>query len=154
MSIDKRHGNFWNKPGSEEMNWKYFGSVHKVLYKLSGGRFGAKLGNIDCVLVDAVGRKSGKTRTVPICCYPYKDSVVVSASNSGMETPPAWYFNLKANPECTAQLGTDRFAAVAEELPKEEADTLLPMVFKINDHQRQYREQTERYIPLVWLRRV
>jgi hypothetical protein len=23
------------------INWKYFGRVHKILYKLSGGRFGA-----------------------------------------------------------------------------------------------------------------
>lgn len=136
------------------MNWKYFGAVHKAIYRLSGGRLGARMGNIDCVLVETVGRKSGKQRIVPISCYPYKDSVVISASNSGMERPPGWYFNLKAKPECTAQLGTDRFAAIAEELPKEEADSLLPTIFKINPHQREYREQTERYIPLVWLRRA
>lgn len=136
------------------MNWKHFGKVHSLLYRASGGRFGAKLGNIDCVLVETVGRKSGEKRVVPICCYPYKDSVVVSASNSGMDKHPAWYYNLKAKPECVAQLGTDRFSAVAEVLPEEEAETLLPMIFEINDHQREYREQTDRPIPIVWLRRT
>ena len=88
-------------------NWKYFGKVHAALYKLSGGRFGDRMGWIDVVLVDTVGRKTGKKRTVPIACYPYRDSVAVSASNSGQERHPAWYLNMRATPEVTVQLGRD-----------------------------------------------
>ncbi len=136
------------------MNWKYFGKVHSALYRISGGRFGAKMGAIDCVLVETIGRKSGQKRIVPIACYPYKDSVVISASNSGMERHPAWYYNLTAKSECTAQLGRDRFQAQVIELPKAEADALLPGIFKINPHQREYREQMQREIPLLWLKRI
>lgn len=135
------------------MNWKYFGKVHSLLYRISGGRLGANMGGLNIVLVEMTGRKTGKKRKVPIVCYPYKDSVVISASNSGMERHPAWYFNLKANPNCHAWLGEDHFDATAVELSQEEGEILLPDIFDINPHQRQYRETTTREIPLVWLQR-
>jgi deazaflavin-dependent oxidoreductase (nitroreductase family) len=136
------------------MDWKYFGKVHSLVYRLSGGRFGARMGWIDVVLVEVVGRKSGKLRTVPIACYPHRDSVVVSASNSGMERHPAWYLNMQANPEVMVQLGRERFAAVAEEVPEEEREALWEKIVKINKHQGEYLSNTERRIPLVYLRRL
>jgi len=50
--------------------WNYFGVAHKALYKLSGGRMGARMGWIKVVLVETTGRKTGKKRTIPIACYP------------------------------------------------------------------------------------
>ena len=136
------------------MDWKYFGRVHKALYKLSGGRWGARMGWIDVALVEMTGRKTGKRRTVPIACYPYRDSIVVSASNSGKETHPAWYLNMEANPLVTVQLGTERYAAEAVEVPDEERAALWEKVVEINKHQGEYLAQTERRIPLVWLQRL
>ena len=136
------------------MNWKWFGKLHGWLYRVSGGRISARMGPIDIALVDTVGRKSGKLRTVPIACYPYKDSVVISASNSGLATCPAWYHNLKARPQCQVQLGRERFNATAEDLTVEECEQLLPSIYAINPHQQQYREKTDRHIPIVWLRRA
>lgn len=135
-------------------NWKYFGKVHKLLYRLSGGRYGARMGWIDVALVTTTGRRSGKRRTVPIACYPYRDSVVVSASNSGMEHHPAWYLNMQANPRVTVQLGRERFEATAEEVAAEEREALWDTVVKLNRHQGEYLAQVERRIPLVWFRRV
>lgn len=136
------------------MNWKYFGKFHGLLYRLSGGRIGAHMGSIDVVLLETVGRKTGKMRTTPLACYPYRDSVVISASNSGLESHPAWYHNLQAKPECRARLGREYFDAVAVELTPEEGEDLLPTIFAINPHQKEYREATSRHIPLVWLRRT
>tara|TARA_R110002110_G_scaffold66978_1_gene183000 strand:+ start:90300 stop:90713 length:414 start_codon:yes stop_codon:yes gene_type:complete len=135
-------------------NWKYFGKVHQALYRLSGGRFGSKMGWIDVVLVETTGRKTGKRRIVPIACYPYKDTVVVSASNSGQEKHPAWYLNMQANPEVTVQLGKERYEAIAENVPEEERADLWPVIVKINKHQGEYLEKVDRHIPLVWFRRV
>lgn len=136
------------------INWKYFGRVHKLLYKLSGGRFGARMGWIDVALVTTTGRKTGKQRTVPIACYPYRDSVAVSASNSGMESHPAWYLNMLANPRVTVQLGKETFEAMAEEVPADEREALWATVVKINKHQGEYLAMVEREIPLVWFRRL
>ena len=135
-------------------NWKYFGKAHQALYRLSGGRLGTRMGWIDVVLVDTIGRKTGKVRTAPIACYPYKDSVVVSASNSGQEKHPAWYLNMQANPAITVQMGKERFEATAEVVPAEDLPELWEKVVKINRHQGEYLAQTQREIPLVWLKKV
>ena len=136
------------------MDWKYFGKAHQWLYRVSGGRLGARMGWIDVALLEVTGRKSGQQRVVPLACYPYRDSIVVSASNSGKESHPAWYLNLQANPELTVQLGKERFAAVAEEVPEEEREALWEKVVELNHHQGEYLANTERRIPLVYLRRV
>lgn len=136
------------------INWKYFGVLHKLLYKLSGGKLGAKMGWIDVALVSTVGRKSGLVRTAPIACYPHKDSVVVSASNSGQEKPPAWYLNMQTNPQVTVQLGKEQFEAIAEDVPEEERAELWKKIIKINHHQGEYLEKVERKIPLVWFRKL
>lgn len=135
-------------------NWKYFGKAHKVLYKLSGGRYGARMGWIKVALVDTTGRKTGKKRTVPIACYPYRDSIVVSASNSGQESHPAWYLNMQANPEVTVQLGRERYQALAENVAEEEREALWPIIVKMNKHQGEYLDNVSREIPLVWFRRT
>jgi deazaflavin-dependent oxidoreductase (nitroreductase family) len=135
-------------------NWKYFGKIHKVLYRLSGGRLGTRMGWIRVALIDTVGRKSGKQRTVPLACYPYQDSIVVSASNSGQEAHPAWYLNMQAHPQVTVQVGKERYRARAEEVPEEEREALWQQVVEMNKHQGEYLEKVERRIPLVWFRRL
>lgn len=135
-------------------NWKYFGKFHALLYKASGGRYGDRMGWIKVALVDTVGRKSGKKRTVPIACYPYRDSVAVSASNSGQEKHPAWYLNMQSEPQVMVQLGKERFAATAEEVPDEEREELWKTIVEINKHQGEYLEKVSRRIPLMWFRRV
>lgn len=135
-------------------NWKYFGKAHKVLYRLSGGRFGARMGWIKVALIDTVGRKTGKKRTVPLACYPYRDSIVVSASNSGQESHPAWYLNMRATPEVTVQLGAERYRARAEDVPEQERAELWPKIVEMNKHQGEYLGKVSRTIPLVWFRRI
>jgi len=134
--------------------WNYFGVVHKAVYKLSGGRMGARMGWINVALVETIGRKSGKKRTVPIACYPYQGSIAVSASNSGNDKHPAWYLNMVANPEVSVRLGEEQFKAIAEVVPDNEREALWQQVVENNRHQGEYLEKTNREIPLVWLRRV
>ena len=136
------------------MNWKWFGKVHAAIYRLSGGRLGAKMGWIDVALVTTIGRKSGQQRTAPIACYPYKGSYAVSASNSGQDRHPAWFLNMQSNPDVTVQVGSDRFNATAEVVADEERDALWKIITEINSHQQDYLEQTSRKIPLVWLKRT
>jgi deazaflavin-dependent oxidoreductase (nitroreductase family) len=112
------------------------------------------MGWIDVALVEALGRKTGKPRTTPLACYPYRDSIVVSASNSGLDKHPAWYLNMKANPQVTVQVGRERFVAMAEEVSEEEREALWKTIVEINHHQGEYLANTARKIPLIWFRRV
>ncbi len=135
------------------MNWKLFGKIHQLLYRFSGGRLGARMGWIDVALVETIGRKTGLVRSVPIACYPYRDSIVVSASNSGKECHPIWYLNMQANPTVTVQLGRERFRAIAEDVAEGEREALWDTIVKLNSHQGEYLKKAQRKIPLVWLRR-
>ncbi len=134
-------------------NWKYFSKVHKTVYRLSGGLLGSRLGGVNMALVSVKGRKSGQVRTTPIACYPYKDSVAVSASNNGLDKHPLWYLNLKANPEVVIQFRRDRYRAIAREVSGEERDKLWEIVIKRNPAQADHQSHTERLIPLVWFER-
>jgi deazaflavin-dependent oxidoreductase (nitroreductase family) len=136
------------------VSWKLFGKAHKAIYRASGGRIGARMGKIDVALVETVGRKTGQPRCIPIACYPYRDSIVVSASNSGKNTHPVWYLNMKANPRVRVQLGRQHFDAVAEDVVDEERDALWRTIVALNSHQGEYLETAQRKIPLVWLRRA
>jgi deazaflavin-dependent oxidoreductase (nitroreductase family) len=111
------------------------------------------MGRIDVALVETVGRKSGQPRIAPIACYPYRDSIVLSASNSGKDNHPAWYLNMQANPRVGVQLGREHYNAIAEDVPDTERDALWKTIVRINPHQEGYLQKTGRKIPLVWLRR-
>ena len=134
-------------------NWKWFGKTHAAIYKLSKGRFGSRMGGIDIVMIDTIGRKSGKTRTVPVACYPYEDSVVVVASNNGLPHDPVWWLNLKAHPEVQVQLGTERFTVMATALEGKERESLWPSIVRINPRQKRYAKMAGRDLPVVYLKK-
>src|SRR5688500_3357226 len=79
--------------------WERFTDLHTAAYKLTGGRIGGRAMGAPVVLLESVGRKTGKRRTHPLICLEDGDDLVVVASKGGIDKHPAWYLNLKANPE-------------------------------------------------------
>lgn len=136
------------------MDWKWFGKFHTQLYRLSGGRIGARLDGLDMVLLETIGRKSGKLRTIPLACYPYKDSVIVVAGNSGLDKEPVWWLNLQQNPEIDIQLGRKRYRVRAEKLAGEERENCWQQVTAVNPRLLKYKEQVSREIAVINLKRV
>ncbi len=63
--------------------WERATSVHSAAYKLSNGRVGGKAYGVPVVLVDSVGRKSGKRRTHPLLCDEQGENIVIVASKGG-----------------------------------------------------------------------
>ena len=41
---------------------------------------------------------------------------MIVASNGGSPTHPSWYYNVKANPTITVEVGNQTFSVLAEEL--------------------------------------
>lgn len=126
--------------------------THVGLYKLTNGRVGASLAGKPGILVRTVGAKSGQVHTV---CLPFVadagDRVLV-ASYGGGPTNPAWYYNLKANPNVVVR---DRAAVVwcrAEVVTGAERDALWPKVVDDSPWYGEYAKRTTRLIPLVRLR--
>src|SRR5689334_16821624 len=67
-------------------------------------------------LVYMRGAKTGKLRKVPLLGTTVGDAIVVIASNGGATAHPAWYHNLKRNPDCDVVLRGDRSSRVAREV--------------------------------------
>jgi deazaflavin-dependent oxidoreductase (nitroreductase family) len=131
--------------------FKLFVKGHVWLYRSSDGKRGAKMGGLPVLLLTTRGRKSGAQRTVPV--VPFKDTgeTYVIASMGGQPQHPAWFFNLKANPEVEVQLGSDRWHARAEELSPERRNDVWPRIVAAMPNFGEYQKKTSRVIPVVRL---
>jgi deazaflavin-dependent oxidoreductase (nitroreductase family) len=75
--------------------------IDRPVYKLTGGRhtFASLASGLPVVMLTTTGARTGVSRTVPVLGLPTPDGLAVIASNYGQPHHPAWYHNLRANPE-------------------------------------------------------
>jgi deazaflavin-dependent oxidoreductase (nitroreductase family) len=131
--------------------WHNFTQLHVRAYRMSGGRIGRNFRGAPVALVDHVGRKTGKRYTSPLIYLADGDDVVIVASFGGAKHDPVWWPNLKANPETTVQVGSERRAVVARQATPEEKQRLWPRLVEIYAPYEDYQRRTERDIPVVLL---
>jgi deazaflavin-dependent oxidoreductase (nitroreductase family) len=68
------------------------------------------------ILIHHIGAKSGIERVTPLACSLRGEGrFAIWAANGGSATHPAWYHNLKAHPEITAEAGGQAFTVLAQE---------------------------------------
>lgn len=127
---------------------------HTAVYRATHGVVGHKFpGTPPMLLLDHVGAKSGKKRTSPLVYVRDGDDIVLVASKGGNPKNPAWFHNLKANPETTVQIGSEKRDVRARVATDEERKRLWPMAVKTYSGYEGYRKRTDRKIPLVVLER-
>ncbi|HEX8103989.1 MAG TPA: nitroreductase family deazaflavin-dependent oxidoreductase [Solirubrobacteraceae bacterium] len=125
---------------------------HTAIYRATGGLVGHRMpGAPPMLLLDHVGAKSGTLRTAPLGYLQDGRDVVVVASKGGHPKHPAWYHNLRANPDTTVQIGRERRAVRARVATPEERERLWPRVVALYSGFGEYQERTDREIPLVVL---
>ena len=73
--------------------------IDPALLKLSRGWLSSGIG-APVLLLRHTGAKSGTERDTPLLYMRDGDRIVLVASNAGNARHPAWYHNLRANPEC------------------------------------------------------
>jgi deazaflavin-dependent oxidoreductase (nitroreductase family) len=102
--------------------WLFARVLHRIdrpVYRLTSGRhtFASLVSGIPVVMLTTTGARSGEPRTVPVLGLPTDEGLAVIASNFGKHQHPAWYHNLRANPEGSVTVdGTSRrFRAVEAE---------------------------------------
>src|SRR3954469_10650011 len=105
------------------------------------------------VLISTTGAKSGQRRTNPLVYTTDGDRVVVVASKGGAPSNPDWYYNLKANPDVTVEIGDETFEATAEEGTGAERDRLLNAQAELMPGFKDYESKTTRRIPVIVLNR-
>jgi deazaflavin-dependent oxidoreductase (nitroreductase family) len=86
-------------------------------FRANQGRVGGMWTGAPLILIHHVGAKSGIERITPVACSPRgEDRFAIWAANGGSPTHPNWYYNLKANPRITVEVGAQTFTVLAEEL--------------------------------------
>ena len=105
------------------------------------------------LLLTTRGAKSGEERTTPLVYSRDGDRVVIIASMGGAPKHPAWFLNLRANPDVTVELGTETFKARAELPDGDERDRLYAQQAETMPAFNEYQQKTTRRIPVVVLER-
>jgi deazaflavin-dependent oxidoreductase (nitroreductase family) len=126
--------------------------AHTFVYRASGGLVGHKVpGSPPMLLLDHKGAKSGTVRTSPLVYVEDGDDVVIVASKGGNPKNPAWFYNLKANPDTKVQIGREHRDVHARVATADERPRLWRKAVKTYGGYRGYQERTDRQIPLVVL---
>jgi F420H(2)-dependent quinone reductase len=128
--------------------------AHTFLYRRTGGRLGQNIPGLRgrMLLLDHVGAKSGIHRTSPLQYVEDGVKVVVIGSKGGYTKHPAWYYNLRPNPDTTAQIGSEHRPVHARVVTDpEERERLWAKAVALYRPYEDYKARAGREIPLVVL---
>jgi deazaflavin-dependent oxidoreductase (nitroreductase family) len=118
-------------------------------FRANSGVVGGPFAGRAMLLLTTTGAKSGEQRTTPLVYSRDGDRIVVIASMGGAPRHPAWYFNLKANPGATLEIGDESFAANATEATGEERERLYAAQAAEMPAFNEYQQKTSRTIPVM-----
>lgn len=136
-----------------DIAFKIMNATHRVLRTLSGGRFGNEFMRMPVLELTTIGRKSGQPRSTMLTSPLVEgDRMVIIASRGGDDRHPAWYLNLRDNPdvEVAVQRGPKRKMR-ARIVEGDERDSLWQRVTSKHDNYAGYQRRTGREIPVVML---
>jgi deazaflavin-dependent oxidoreductase (nitroreductase family) len=103
------------------------------------------------LLLHHVGRRSGQERVAPLLYLPDGDDLIIVASYGGAPKSPAWFHNLRAQPQTVVQVGREKRRVTAREATAAERARLWPALVDLYPAYGDYQARTERQIPLVVL---
>ncbi|MGL6236446.1 MAG: nitroreductase family deazaflavin-dependent oxidoreductase [Segniliparus sp.] len=106
-------------------------------------------------LLTTVGATSSEPRTSTVLYFNDGESVILVASNFGQAKHPAWYFNLRRNPQVTLLAGSVSQEFAAQQITAEdEISRVWALAFKVYPLFRNYIEYAaahDRVIALIRL---
>lgn len=146
-------------PGQEKFAhhfMKKMGEIQAWLIMKTGGRFGNSFLFMAPVgLLQHKGAKSGVIRVSPLVFLKKNKNIVIVASKAGSSGNPAWYYNLKANPQCSFQVKRVKRDYLARQASAEEKQQLWPELLNVYSGYDSYQERASdtsgRDIPVIIL---
>jgi deazaflavin-dependent oxidoreductase (nitroreductase family) len=123
------------------------------LVRATRGRLDSAFGQIPIVVVTVRGARSGIERKVPLLYFSDADDVVLIASSYGKAKFPAWYYNIKANPDVRLEAMGRAGSYVAREVNGEDRDRLFELAKLVYSGYNEYDQRTKgiRRIPVMRL---
>lgn len=138
---------------------KYMSRVQVRLFRLTNGRVGSRwrIGAgfrkpVPTLLLDHVGRTSGRTFTTPLLYLEDGRDLVIVASQGGLPKNPQWHANLLATPDATVRLRKEGVRPVRARVAEgEEREALWPRLVDLYADFAKYAAWADREIPVVVL---
>ncbi len=96
--VEKLLQSFAQTPLGGKLFITVFPAIDRRLMPLTRGRLSTGMGQ-PVVLLHVRGARSGIERTIPLLATKTGDTVLIVASKAGATKHPAWYHNVRANPD-------------------------------------------------------
>ncbi len=121
-------------------------------FRAHDGKVGGQFAGAPLLLLHTMGAKSGEPRINPMMYRALADGrIAVFASKAGADTHPAWYHNAVANPNVTAEIGTETRAFTVRVAQGDERETIWAEQKAEYPGFADYESKTDRVIPVVIL---
>ena len=130
---------------------------HVALYMKTDGAeghlvdFGPTMPDIPTLLLQTTGRKSKTAQTTPLIYGKDGNGFVIVASKGGAPQHPAWFLNLRDDPQVRFQVGGKKYRGHARIVTGGDHHRLYAMMTGIYPPYRDYQAKTAREIPVVVL---
>jgi deazaflavin-dependent oxidoreductase (nitroreductase family) len=131
---------------------KWITRAHAAVYRATSGKVAGRMMGSSVLLLTTTGRKTGKKRTTPLLYLEDGENLVIVASNGGAPRHPAWWLNLKVDPEPQVRVGDRTLRVRVEEAKGEEKRRLWARLVEMYPAYEDYQRRTTREIPVVILR--
>jgi F420H(2)-dependent quinone reductase len=144
-----RHRLLWLRRTSPRLT-----RAHARIIKFSGGRIQRSFlftGGLPLLVVTTVGRRTLQRRSTPLGYIRSGDAFAVIASNAGSDRVPAWWLNLQANPHAEILVDRTHYDVTARPATPTEENHVWEEFARLNPGYDEYRNLTERRIPVVML---
>jgi len=138
--------------GLQPRAWQALQASHLALFRASGRRLGTEIAGMRFLFLHHFGAKSGVERVTPLAYFPDDERLVIIASKGGDRRHPAWFHNLKANPDVRVELRGEVRPVLARVTEGEERKRLWKKAAAAwPDYDRYQQRATNREIPVVVL---
>jgi F420H(2)-dependent quinone reductase len=128
-----------------------YSNLNVVLYRLTGGRVGGRMGRASVLLLHHVGRKSGIARVTPVLFLADGTRLVIVGSKGGASKHPAWFGNLMAHPNTTVEVARHKIPVRARVASEAERAEYWPRLVEMYPSYSTYQERTDRLLPVLVL---
>lgn len=125
--------------------------AHVRIYRATRGRVGGRMRRAPVLLLHHVGRKSGAARVNPLIYVEDGANRALIASAGGREKHPAWWHNLRAQPETEVEVGGQRRRVRAREAEGEERERIWNRAVAVYPDYETYQQRAARRVPVVVL---
>ena len=120
-------------------------------FRANAGKVGGPFQGAPLLILHSTGAKSGQERVIPLVYRQEGDALVIFASKGGAPTHPDWLHNLRAHPQASIEVGTDKKQVVAREAQGEERKRIWEAHKQQVPNFAEYEAKTDRVIPVVVL---